>query len=47
MILLTNLQKQIKDQQNNLNFFKTKNKKLAKMEQKIKLLKIKLPSFSL
>jgi hypothetical protein len=35
MILLTNLQKQIKDQQNNLNFKKQK-KRLAKLEQKVK-----------
>jgi hypothetical protein len=36
MILFVNLQKYIKDQQNNLQSIKTKNKRLAKMEQKVK-----------
>jgi hypothetical protein len=36
MILFANLQKQIKDQQKKLQFIITKNKILAKNEQKIK-----------
>jgi hypothetical protein len=36
MILLANLQKQIRDQQNNLQFIITKNKRLAKMGKKVK-----------
>jgi hypothetical protein len=36
MILFANLQKQIRDQQNNLQFIITKNKRLAKNEQKLK-----------
>jgi hypothetical protein len=42
MILLANLQKQIKDQQNNLQFIITKNKRLVKNKQNLKLLKIKI-----
>jgi hypothetical protein len=37
MILFANLQKQIKDQQKKLQFIITKNKILAKNEQKIKI----------